>query len=88
MVRSTAPISPGAPAETTSSGQAQPPLAEVGQEAGPGVPGLGRGGVEPDEHRLAVGVDAPRGWHRLGGGVRVVLEVAAVQEQVVQLHVV
>ena len=37
---------------------------------------------------VAVGVDAPGGQHRLGGGVGVVLEVATVEEQVVQLNVV
>jgi hypothetical protein len=57
---------------------AQPALAEPGQESFPGIPGLRRCRLWPDEHRLAGGVDAPRGQHRLGGGVGVVLEVAAV----------
>ena len=38
--------------------------------------------------RVAVGVDAPRGQHRLGRRVRVILEMRSVQEQIVQLDVV
>ncbi len=45
----------------------------------PRVAGLGRGGVDADEHRLAV--DAAGGQHRLGAGVGVVLGKRAVQER-------
>src|SRR5919202_3859246 len=62
----------------------QPALAEVGEEVRPGVVRLGRRGGQADEHRLAGGVDPPGGEHRLGSRVRVVAEVRAVQEQVVQ----
>jgi hypothetical protein len=63
----------------------QPAGAEVGQEGRPGVGGLGGRGVQPDEHRLAGGGDAPRGQHRLGRGADVVSQEASVDKQVIQL---
>src|SRR5664280_3623422 len=38
---------------------------QIGQEPAPGVAGLTGRRAQPDEHRLAVGVDAPAGQHRL-----------------------
>ena len=60
---------------------AQPAFAEPGEQPFPRVAGLTGRRVEPDEHRLAVGVDAPPGQHRLGRRVRVILEMRSVQEQ-------
>jgi hypothetical protein len=62
MTCSSAPISLVVPSETISSGQDQPPLAQAGQEVGPGVGGLGAGRLKPDEDRFA-----------LGGGVQVAI---------------
>jgi hypothetical protein len=45
---------------------------------------LGAAWSQPDQHRLAVGGDAPGDQHRFGAGARVHLEVRAVQEQVLQ----
>jgi hypothetical protein len=63
----------------------QAALAQVTQEPVPRVARLPGRGVQADERRLAPGGDPPRGQHRLGRRVGVVLEEAGVQEQVVQL---
>ena len=67
---------------------AQAAGAQIAQEPRPGVGGLGRRGVQPDEDRLAVGGDAPRGEHRLGRGAHVVAKEAGVKQQIVQLQLV
>ena len=72
---------PGRAVRDDQQRSSQPALTQPGQKARPGIPGLARGGLQPDKHRFAVGVDAPGGQHRLGRGVGVVLEMAAVQKQ-------
>jgi len=47
---------PGCPVADHEQRAGQAPLAEVGEEPGPGVPGLAGGRVEAED-RLAVGVD-------------------------------
>jgi hypothetical protein len=64
----------------------QATLLEVGQEVVPGVGGLRCRGRQTHEYRFAVDIDAPGGQYRLGRRAGVHLEVAAVQEQVVQPH--
>jgi hypothetical protein len=59
---------------------------QVGEEVVPGVGGFRRRRCQADEHRFAVGVDAPGGQDWLGRRAGVRLEVAGVQEQVVQPH--
>src|SRR5450830_1394417 len=61
----------------------QPAADQLGQEVRPGVGGLGSAGGQPDQHRGAVGGDAPRRENGLGAGSLVHLEERAVQEQVV-----
>ena len=70
----------------TSSGAPSPPVGQVLEEPSPGVGGLGRPRPKAEEDRLAVGVDAPGGQHRLGLGLGVHLEEAAVQVEVVEPH--
>jgi hypothetical protein len=65
----------------------QPTGDQPGQEVRPGIMALGTAGGQPDQHRLAVGGDAPGDQDRFGVGAVVHLEVRAVQEQVLQLDV-
>jgi hypothetical protein len=69
-------------------GRAQPAVLEFLEEVAPGVGGLAGARGEPEEHRLALGGDAPGSQHRLRPGAAVHLEAGAVQEQVVQLDLV
>jgi hypothetical protein len=62
----------------------QPAGDQPGQEVRPGIVALGAAWSQPDQHRLAIGADAPGDQHRLGAGARVHLEVRAVQEPVLQ----
>jgi hypothetical protein len=68
--------------------RAQPATLEFLQEVAPGVGGLAAARGEPEEHRLALGGDAPRSQHRLRPGAGVHLAAGAVEEQVVQLDLV
>jgi hypothetical protein len=68
--------------------RAQPAVLEFLQEVAPGVGGLAGARGEPEEHRLALGGDAPGSQHRLRPGAGVHLEAGAVEEQVVQLDLV
>ena len=78
---STAPIRPEAPSETTSSGARSPRVTILPNEPHPDVGGLVGSGVETDQHRAALGADPPRSQDRLGPGVFVHAEVAAVQNR-------
>ena len=49
---------PGRAVRDDEQRAAEPALTEVGKQPGPGVAGLGRGGVQADEHRPTVGADA------------------------------
>jgi hypothetical protein len=61
------------------------PTEKVGEEVGPGVVALGLPGGEAHEDRRPFDRDSPGAEHRLGRGPRVELEVAAVEEQVVEV---
>lgn len=82
------PDQPGRPVADDQQRTGQAPLAQVGQERLPRVGRFAGSSLQPDEDGFAVGVDAPRGQHRLCGGVRVVCEMRSVQEHVVQLDLV
>src|SRR4029450_1143598 len=82
--RSAAPMSPSAPSEMTSSGARSMAGDQPGQEVRPGIMALGAAWSQPDQHRLAIGGDAPGDQHRFGAGAVVHLEVRAVQEQLLQ----
>jgi hypothetical protein len=58
---------------------------QLTQEPSPGVVALVAARCQPDQHRGALGGDPPGAQHRLGPSARVHPEVAAVQEQVLQL---
>ena len=60
-----------------------PPLGEVGEERDPRVGGLRRARGEAEEDGFAVGVDPPGDKHGLGLGLRVHLEEAAVEVEIV-----
>ena len=77
---------PGGAVTDDQQRRPQPPAAQFIEELTPGVGGLAAAGGQGDEHRLAAGVDAPGGQHRLGAGAGVHLEHRGVQEQVVQHH--
>jgi hypothetical protein len=66
-----------------SSGAPSPRVFEVGQQRLPGIGRLGRARAKAEEHRLAVGVDAPSHQHRLGAGLGMQLAERPVQVQVV-----
>jgi hypothetical protein len=75
---------PGRAVADPQQRRAQPAGDQAGEEVVPRVGGLRAGWAEPDEDRLAVGIDSPGGQDRLGRRAGVHLEVAGVQEQVVQ----
>ena len=77
---------PGGAVAYPQQRRTQATLLEVGEEVVPGVGGLRRRWRQAHEHRLAVGVDAPGGQDRLGRCAGVHLEVAGVQEQIIQPH--
>ena len=76
-------MSPGAPSETTSSGETSFRVTRSSRKSAQAVSRLRAGRSESDEVGLSVGVDAPGTQHRLGRGVLVEPEVRAVQEQVI-----
>ena len=57
------------------------------EEAGPGVGGLRRPRLQAHQHGTTFGGHTPRGQHRLGPGAVVIAEMAAVQEQVLEVDV-
>jgi hypothetical protein len=63
----------------------EPAVHQLAQEPGPGVMAFAGAGGQADQHRAALGGDAPGGKHRLGRRAGVHAKVGAVQEQVLQL---
>jgi hypothetical protein len=83
---STAPISPGAPSVTVSSG-AQPQGHECAQEPDDGVVGRGCDRLDREQPRRAEGGDVVGDHDRFGAGAVVEPEVRRVQVQVGEFDV-
>jgi len=64
--------------------QGQASTGEVGEEPGPGVVALGLARGQADEHRCALGGDAPGDEHRLAGAPGWNLKWRPIEEQVVE----
>lgn len=79
-----AAISVPGPVRDHQQRTAKAALAQIGQKVGPRLGGLTGPGCQPDEHRLALGGDAPSGQHRFGRGPGMHPKERGVPKQIVQ----